>query len=293
MANSYEYALAEAMMRRCQLEGIKVHMPEGPFAARCEVDFETMEEENQDICHRLMDVAVEEIIQREPWMFQSKTAEITLEATPVMVNRDLMFRNSCSEIGFTCRPVAKQLVTLYPLHEDFLQRLTGYEVVDDITGQVITQRLEDMKGMDWTVINPDKIAILYPIKEWIVENLNAIQKEHGDVAEKLIRNAFIGQSVYEVIPDLKDISVSIEGCNTDRSAMPDYTPYPSNILSIRDKRQKNGKILRHVQEIVMDKGWMISFRLGTCRPKVEKMGISVIFQLTGMPYGMWRKLIRI
>ena len=150
-----------------------------------------------------------------------------------------------------------------------------------------------MKGMDWTVINPDKIAILYPIKEWIVENLNAIQKEHGDVAEKLIRNAFIGQSVYEVIPDLKDISVSIEGCNTDRSAMPDYTPYPSNILSIRDKRQKNGKILRHVQEIVMDKGWMISFRLGTCRPKVEKMGISVIFQLTGMPYGMWRKLIRI
>ena len=293
MANSYEYALAEALIRRCRREGNKVQMPESAFAIRCGVDFETMEEENQDICRRLMDATVGEVIQREPWMLQEEIAEMTLESTPVMVNRDLVFRNSCSEIGFTCRPVAKQLITLYPLHEEFWQRLTGYEVTDNTTGQMITQRLEDMKGMDWTAISPDKIAILYPIKEWVAEELNALQKEHNNVAENLVRNLFIAQSIYEVVPDLKDVSVSVEGYNTDRADMLDYTPYPSEILTIRNKRQKNGKILYHIQEIVMDKGWMISFRLGTCRPKVEKMGISVVFQLTGMPYAIWRKLIRI
>ena len=228
---------------------------------------------------RLFERAVKRIIEIERWIITDPgNRSITVEVTPVFINRDIVLRSKDHELAFTCKSILSQIPTKYVNSEAFMPWLLGHEMISGVRLGKILYLTEADRVIEGKV----KTDLKRVVAEWLIEELTLQYERDSNVPAAIIKNIFISGPVYEMSFD--DDSINVFAYNPIGDAYgAEYTPYPTAIRSMDFKRYRTGSIVPSVIEIEMDNGWAIAARVTLLQNSIANNVIQIAFSLTDVP----------
>ncbi len=209
------------------------------------------------------------------------------------------------EIGFSCKHNHEALK--HPRiteAKDFGSSWLGYPCSSNFIAQMnlILTPLEKMQEMqiNWRDVKNKADVYYVPILQAIMNEFKDICIKHSDAPRRLLSYFFGAQDFYKIISIEKDRQTKVTAFNMNGTlnnpsigTVPIYKVkkihYPTRLVDIRFKKERNGQDSKTTISLIFDSGWQINMRLHNADTKVKMTGLKFDVQLAGQPNDIYQQ----
>ena len=154
--------------------------------------------------------------------------------------------------------------------------------------------------INWRDVKNKADVYYVPILQAIMNEFKDICIKHSDAPRRLLSYFFGAQDFYKIISIEKDRQTKVTAFNMNGTlnnpsigTVPIYKVkkihYPTRLVDIRFKKERNGQDSKTTISLIFDSGWQINMRLHNADTKVKMTGLKFDVQLAGQPNDIYQQ----
>ncbi len=313
---AFEYACLNAIAERLEEEDKEFKIVDNPAYKTAINSYKTLTTQEQETYKLAGKTAVKIIFPLEPRILNEDYDDVPLllsisnDSIAKGVGGDVrdiicLRIKSNWEIGFSCKHNHEALK--HPRiteAKDFGSAWLGYACSQNFISQMnsILNPLEKLQEnqVNWRDIKNKADTYYVPILQAIMDEFKSICAQYSDAPKRLLSYFFGAQDFYKIISIEKDRQTKVTAFNMNgtlnnpsTNVMPIYKVkrihYPTRLVDIRFKKERNGLDSKTTISLIFDSGWQINMRLHNADTKVKMTGLKFDVQLVGQPNDIYQQ----